>query len=165
MILNMNQESHLETSCIHISIHYSKNIGGGFSHSCKLEHSTDLASELSSTCIHLFESFYEEEKPIRKVSISLGKLSQKKGQQLNLFEPLKKKEQEEKNQEEIITSAACVYIELSENKKFKEECLKNSCTINTNTLIEKGLLDEKNVSKNQVIHIYLDQKVKKCIIK
>jgi len=90
------RESHLETSCIHISIHYSKNIGGGFSHSCKLEHSTDLASELSSTCIHLFESFYEEEKPIRKVSISLGKLSQKKGQQLNLFEPLKKKEQEEK---------------------------------------------------------------------
>ena len=78
---------------------------------------------------------------------------------------IKEMQQEEKNQEEIITSAACVYIELSENKKFKEECLKNSCTINTNTLIEKGLLDEKNVSKNQVIHIYLDQKVKKCIIK
>lgn len=82
---------------------------------------------------------------------------------IKLFD--EKKEQEEKNQEEIITSAAYVYIELSENKKFKEECLKNSCTINTNTLIEKGLLDEKNVSKNQVIHIYLDQKVKKCIIK
>ncbi len=89
------RENHFETSCIYLGITYSKEFGGGFAHSCKLEHSTDLVSELYELFSHLFETFYDGFSPIRKVSISFSKLSKSMGYQLNLFDSCDHQEKEE----------------------------------------------------------------------
>lgn len=65
----------------------------------------------------------------------------------------------------IITEAACIYIELDNNKDLKEKCLKDSCDIKTTTLIESGLLNKKDVDKERIIHIYEDNHEKKCVLK
>lgn len=82
---------------------------------------------------------------------------------VNLFDS--KKEIVKNNNENIIEKAACTYIELSKNKAKKENCLKNSCEVETNTLIQEGLLKEEDVDKNLVIHIYKENNEKKCTIK
>lgn len=76
-----------------------------------------------------------------------------------------KKEEEEQTTKEVIEEAACVYIELDKNKVLKESCLTNGCFINTNTLIQEGLLNEKDVDKQKVIHIRKENNEKKCIVK
>ncbi len=82
------RSEHLECQNIHFKITYSKNIGGGFAHSLKLLNATDSLNELYVVCKSIFDRYYEEHTPIRKVGISLGKLSKKEGIQLNLFENL-----------------------------------------------------------------------------
>lgn len=89
------RENGLETSCIHLGISYSKEVGGGFAHSCKLEHATDLVSEIYELCLPLFEAFYDGFSPIRKVSLSFSKLSKSTGYQLNLFGSLETHQQED----------------------------------------------------------------------
>lgn len=76
-----------------------------------------------------------------------------------------KKEASEKGTTEVIETAACVYIELEENKALKEECLTRGCDISTETLIKDGLLSEKDVSNSKVIHIEKINNEKKCILK
>lgn len=66
---------------------------------------------------------------------------------------------------EIIEEAACVYIELDENKNLKENCLNEGCEITTDTLIKSGLLDEYDVDKSIIINIYKENNEKKCVIK
>ncbi len=88
--------AHLEASHIGFGVSYSKNIGGGFFHSVKLESGFDLTQDFFPYCVTLFESFYEENTPIRRISISLGHLHPKTGVQLNLFESITQKEKEEK---------------------------------------------------------------------
>jgi len=73
--------------------------------------------------------------------------------------------EEQKRKEEIITSAACVYIELHKNIELKKECLKAGCDISSNDLIKEGLIDEEDVDKSKVIHIEMQNNEKKCIIK
>ena len=67
-------------------IGYSKVIGGGFSKSMKLSHHTDDSTELTNLCFGIFDNYYEENKPIRSVHLSLGKLEIKTSMQLSLFE-------------------------------------------------------------------------------
>jgi len=69
------------------------------------------------------------------------------------------------NKENIITEAACVYIELSSNKELKETCLTTGCDITTETLITSGLLKEEDVDNPKVINIYQENNEKKCVIK
>lgn len=76
-----------------------------------------------------------------------------------------KNKAEEEKKENIITSAACVYIELSKNEDLKTECLNNGCNITTNDLIKDGILQEKDVDKDIVIHIEKVNNEKKCTIK
>ena len=95
------RENHFETSCISISISYSKTVGSGFSHSTRLSCPTDLISDITAICMNLFESYYDGTSPIRKVSISFGGLTKSTGLQLNLFHSLKNQEQEEKIQDAI----------------------------------------------------------------
>lgn len=66
-------------------ISYSKKVGGGFYHSTKLDILTDDIEKIYKTCIFIFDKYYEK-MPIRKVSISLGKLVDNNQIQLNLFE-------------------------------------------------------------------------------
>ncbi len=75
-----------------------------------------------------------------------------------------KNNESKKNNENIITTAACVYIELEANKNLKEECLNTSCEITTNDLINAGLLNEEDIEKTETIKIYSDNNEKKCII-
>lgn len=66
-------------------IGYSRSVGGGFYHSKKLSSPTDKDSVIYEVCKSIFDA-YIEELPIRKVSISLGKLSDNNYVQLNLFD-------------------------------------------------------------------------------
>ena len=77
---------------IGFGIGYSKNIGGGFYHSNKLSIQTDDANILYREIMHIFDRYYNKA-PIRKVSISLGKLTDNESRQLDLFESSEKMEE------------------------------------------------------------------------
>lgn len=86
--------SHQEGSIIGLGITYSKTIGGGFYHHMKLDSPTDDEKIIMKTCEIIFDRYYEE-LPIRKISISVGKLIPKVGLQLNIFENYENKKKEE----------------------------------------------------------------------
>lgn len=79
------------TSLIGFGIGYSRAVGGGFYHSRKLENETDNEDVIYSSCMYIFNN-YVEDLPIRKVSISLGKIENNNYKQLNLFEENEKEE-------------------------------------------------------------------------
>lgn len=87
------RNSHMEGSVIGLGISYSKTIGGGFYHSMKIDMPTDDEDFIMKTCEILFDRYYEE-LPIRKITISVGKLSPKVGIQLTIFEDYEKKKKE-----------------------------------------------------------------------
>ena len=68
-------------------------------------------------------------------------------------------------QNNIITTAACTFIELNKNKELKEQCLNEGCTISSTILIEEGILDAKNVDKETLINIKKVNNEKTCSIK
>ncbi len=71
---------------IHLSIGYSKDVGGGgFSRQMTLDEPTNLTSEIYDACKQLFNTFYDG-RPIRKITISIGKLTADRPLQLGLFE-------------------------------------------------------------------------------
>lgn len=82
---------------------------------------------------------------------------------LNIFNNNEK--EDEKRKDNILESAACVYIELKENSILKQECLENGCEITAIDLIKKGLVFENDVDKSAVINIYKINNEKKCAIK
>ncbi len=73
---------------IGFGIGYSKNEGGGFYHSIKLDAPTDNTNEITKICNLMFDQYYNN-LPIRKVSISCGGICSKQGVQLNLFSEYK----------------------------------------------------------------------------
>lgn len=92
------REEHFEGSVIGFGVTYSKNIGGGFYHTMKLDAPTDQEEIIFKTCEIIFDRYYEE-LPIRKLSISIGHLSTKIGVQLDIFENYDQKRKEEKVKE------------------------------------------------------------------
>ena len=93
--------AHKQTSSIGLGIGYSKETGGGFYHVTKLDTSTFKEDEIADICLNMFDKYYEEYMPIRKVSISFGRLSDDTGIQLNIFESFEK-EKTNKNGEIVI---------------------------------------------------------------
>lgn len=87
-------------SLVSFGIGYSKIIGGGFYHSRKLSESTNREEKIYEACMTIFENFAED-LPIRKVSISLGKLENNNYMQLNLFESTEEDERYNKINETI----------------------------------------------------------------
>ena len=79
--------SNKESKVIGFGIGYSKEISGGFYHSIKLDNPTDSPKDITNICYLIFDRYYDN-LPIRKVSISCGGLTERKGKQLNLFETL-----------------------------------------------------------------------------
>ncbi len=80
---------------VYLGISYSHTVGGGFYHSIKLNSATNDTEELYRLCIFMFQRYYTDHMPIRKVSLAIGRLSPNNQRQLNLFESydeLKKKE-------------------------------------------------------------------------
>jgi DNA polymerase V len=71
---------------IHLSMGYSRDTGGGgFSRQITLDEPTNLTNEIYEACVHLFHKYYDGS-PIRKLTISMGQLSDDWNTQLNLFE-------------------------------------------------------------------------------
>lgn len=122
------RKNNKQTSVLGFGIGYSKNIGGGFYHSVKLDVPTDLSKEIVKYCFIIFDRYYEF-LPIRKVSISCGGLIPKKGVQLNLFESLETKQEESKINETI--------DEIKE-KYGKNSVLKASSLLPDSTAIERN---------------------------
>ncbi len=85
---------HFEGSVIGLGIRYSKQVGGGFYHTMKMDFPTDQETVLLKYCEILFDRYYEE-LPIRQVCVSVGKLSKKIGIQLTIFETFEAKQKEE----------------------------------------------------------------------
>lgn len=78
---------------------------------------------------------------------------------LNIFES--KEEIMNTTKNNIIATAANVYLELEENKNLKENCKRNGCNITVNTLIQEGLLNEEDVDNSKVINIYYENNEQK----
>ena len=76
------------TGRVSLHIGYSKNVTGGFSVSKKLDNVTNDENKIYRELLNIFNSYYEENMPIRKVGISLSKLEINDHLQLNLFENL-----------------------------------------------------------------------------
>ncbi len=70
---------------ISFGISYSHTVGGGFHHSRKLSETTNSEEKIYEACITIFDNFVSD-LPIRKISISLGKLEDNNYTQLNIFE-------------------------------------------------------------------------------
>ena len=119
-------KKHTSLICLHIS--YSKSVGGGFSHMNKLETPTDNEQTIEFTCLNIFEKFYEN-LPIRKVGISVGRLSDNNSIQLNLFESYKDITQEN-NMNKTIDEISI--------KFGKNSIIPASALLNDSTLIERN---------------------------
>lgn len=120
--------NNMQTMVLGFGISYSKSVGGGFYHSLKLDNPTDNFKELTALCEIIFDRYYEK-LPIRKVSISCGKLVKKSGVQLNLFESV---------DEEIKNSNINEAIDEIKLRFGKNSLLKASSLLSDSTIIERN---------------------------
>lgn len=112
------RSKHMEGSVVGLGIHYSKTIGGGFYHHMRLDSQTDEAHIILSACEILFDRYYEE-LPIRKISISIGHLTEKVGMQLNIFEDYEVK----KTKEQFYEAMDEVTLKYGKNSLLKASSL------------------------------------------
>lgn len=113
---------------IGFGIGYSKDYNYGFYHQIILDNYTDNKDIILKYCFIMFDKYYEF-LPIRKVSISLGKLAKKEAIQLNIFEDLKDVIKEDKYNLSI--------------DKIKEEYGKNSI-LKASSLLEYSTIKDRN---------------------
>lgn len=83
-----------QTACVHLQIGYAKEFGGGFSRQLSLTEPTSSVRAIYEICLNLFEK-YDEGLPIRRVGISLSKLSVKTYYQYDMFEDIEALKREE----------------------------------------------------------------------
>ena len=119
------RSEHLECASVSFGVSYSKTYGGGFYHSVKLANPTDLTHDLYPVCEMIFERFYEEGMPIRKISIALCKLSPKLGTQLNLFASFESQQKED----ELLKAMDDVQLKYGKNSLLKASSLLSHSTI------------------------------------
>ncbi len=74
-----------QTKCIALHIGYAKEFGGGFSRQMTLEEPTASVRAIYEVCLRLFD-MYDEGLPIRRVGVSLSKLSKRTYYQYTMFE-------------------------------------------------------------------------------
>ncbi len=113
---------------IGLGISYSKNIGGGFYHTIKLDTYTDDFHILEKYILLLLDK-YIENFPIRKISISLNKLSNNNSLQLNLFDNYKNIERNKK-----ILKA----VDIVKGKYGKNSILHANSLLKSSTIIERN---------------------------
>ena len=82
------RKENYSTGRINLFIGYSKNIGGGFSVSKKIDNQTNSENEIYKVLLNIFNNNYEEDIPIRKIGIALSRLEKNDSIQLNLFNPI-----------------------------------------------------------------------------
>ncbi|MBQ6840630.1 MAG: Y-family DNA polymerase [Bacilli bacterium] len=122
------RKSNKQCTGIGFGIGYSKNVGGGFYHTIKLDAPTDANKEIIKCCNIIFDRYYEF-LPIRKVSICCAGICAKVGRQLNLFDTYEEMKEEENINEAIDTIKA---------KFGKNSLLKASSLLEDSTAIERN---------------------------
>lgn len=118
-----------EAIVIGLGIGYSKTYTGGFYHNMKIDSPTDNEQTIYDICKLLFDKYYIPHAPIRKVSISLGGLKDKKGIQLNLFNSY-----EHMKETDNLNRA----VDSIKNKYGKNILLKGSSLLNDSTIKERN---------------------------
>lgn len=107
-------------SVIGLRISYSKTIGGGFYHTRKLDTATNNEEEIYNMCLYIYNK-YIENLPIRKVSISLGKLENNISKQLTIFD--------EYNKDDVMITIDKINNKLGNNSILKASSLLKHSTI------------------------------------
>ena len=121
-------KNHVTSSLIGLGIGYSKDVGGSFYHQIKLDQPTDIESVILANALMIFDKYYEG-LPIRKVTISCGKLQEKSGVQLNIFDNIEKIREQEQINEAILEI---------KDKYGKNALLKASSLLNDSTIHERN---------------------------
>ena len=121
-------KNHVTSSLIGLGIGYSKDVGGGFYHQIKLDQPTDVENVILSNALMIFDKYYED-LPIRKVTISCGRLQEKSGVQLNIFDNIEKIKKQEQIDEAILEI---------KDKYGKNALLKASSLLNDSTIHERN---------------------------
>lgn len=122
------RKNNKEAAYFGLGITYSKNTPGGFYHNVKLDNSTDKSNDFIKYANLIFDKFYEG-LPIRKVTVCAGKLTDKLGTQLNLFE---KYEEKEKNDNINLT------LDVIKKKYGKNSVLKASSLLEDSTVKDRN---------------------------
>ena len=122
------RENNKQTSLVGLGISYSKNTPGGFYLMQKIDTGTTSEKLIYNICENIFDKYYED-LPIRKVSVTLGKLSDDTGIQLNLFESF------DSMKKEKIGNSAIDEIK----KKFG-----NNSILKASSLLEDSTIKDRN---------------------
>lgn len=121
-------KNHVTSSLIGLGIGYSKDVGGGFYHQIKLDQATDVENIILANALMIFDKYYED-LPIRKVTVSCGRLQEKSGVQLNIFDNIEKIKEQEQIDEAILEI---------KDKYGKNALLKASSLLNDSTIHERN---------------------------
>ena len=121
-------KNHVTSSVIGLGIGYSKDVGGSFYHQIKLDQPTDIESVILANALMIFDKYYED-LPIRKVTVSCGRLQEKSGVQLNIFDNIEKIREQEQINEAILEI---------KDKYGKNALLKASSLLNDSTIHERN---------------------------
>ena len=121
-------KNHVTSSLIGLGIGYSKDVGGSFYHQIKLDQATDVENVILSNALMIFDKYYEG-LPIRKVTISCGRLQEKSGVQLNIFDNIEKIKEQEQIDEAILEI---------KDKYGKNALLKASSLLDDSTIHERN---------------------------
>ena len=121
-------KNHVTSSLIGLGIGYSKDVGGSFYHQIKLDQPTDIESVILANALMIFDKYYED-LPIRKVTVSCGRLQEKSGVQLNIFDNIEKIKEQEQIDEAILEI---------KDKYGKNALLKASSLLNDSTIHERN---------------------------
>ena len=80
------------TSLIGLCISYNSSIGYGFYHTMSINEKINDENKIYDYVIYLFNKYYKDNLPIRKIAITLGKLTDNNQVQLSLFESYEERE-------------------------------------------------------------------------
>ena len=120
--------SNYDCQLIGFGLGYNKYVTGGFYHSVKLEAPTKDPKEILKICNKMIEEYYDGS-PIRKIMISLGKLSKDDSIQLNLFKDYEKEVKDNKLNKSI---------DSVKNKFGKNSLVKASALLEDSTILERN---------------------------
>ena len=120
--------SNYDCQLVGFGLGYNKYVTGGFYHSRKLDASTRNPKEILKVCNQMIEDYYDGS-AIRKIMISLGKLSKKDSFQLNLFSDYEKEVKDEKLNHSI---------DIVKNRFGKNSLVKASALLEDSTIMERN---------------------------
>lgn len=120
--------SNYDCQLIGFGLGYNKYVTGGFYHSRKLDAPTRKPKEISKICHQMIEDYYDGS-AIRKIMISVGKLSKNDSIQLNLFSDYEKEVKDEKLNHSI---------DFVKNKFGKNSLVKASALLEDSTIMERN---------------------------